>query len=375
MLRRAITKRFIRSNSTATKGVWNEFSKRPESLKINDEALRNSVFGKATDGPAFYRQHNRRQTYKTLDGINETFAMSYNLLNENAVNIYKEVEELEKKLASTTDEAQVQQLKDEIDGLLVEAEKTNPEVLFNAEYADKEALDKSHPVYRHFLEQQWREYDLMVTMQTLEQLHVIPDTLPTLDPKADVKVKFEHNTDERFVGWVRPGHFLPAKAVAQPPTIRIQEFERVEKDTLYSVLLVNPDTPDLERNTFSTTLHYGLVNVPLDHVNNTIYQDKILENEEQHVIKDYVPLVPEKNAQNQRACLWVFRQSKPLDVSQVSGEHFDIRGFTEANGLLPIGAHVWRQVFDRSVKDIRKIYGLGEGRVFHRVRGTRPVLE
>ncbi|KAG7662698.1 MRPL35 [[Candida] subhashii] len=375
MLTRALTKRFIRSNSTLARGVWADFSKRPESLKIKNDALKQGVLGKHLDGPASYTNRDRRAYYKTPLELDETFVMSYEILNEEAANVYKKVEELEKELASTTDEAQIKEIKDQIDNTLIEAEIQNPEVLFNVEYSDSDALDRSHPVYRQFLEQKWRDYDLMLTMQRLEQLHVIPDTLPTVDPKVDVKVKFTHNTDERFVGWIAPGELLPAKAVSQPPTIRIQEYERVDGQNLYTVLIVNPDTPDLEKNSFSTTLHYGLVNYPLDNVNNTIHPAKVLENEEQHVIKDYVPLVPEKNAEKQRACLWVFRQSKQLEVNAVAAEKFDIRSFVQANDLLPVGGYVWRQKFDRSVNEVRDAYGLGRGRVFHRVRGRDPLVE
>ena len=50
-------------------------------------------------------------------------------------------------------------------------------------------------------------------MQRLEQLHVIPDTLPTLVPEADVKVKFSHNVEHEFRDWIAPGSILPTFAV------------------------------------------------------------------------------------------------------------------------------------------------------------------
>ena len=86
----------------------------------------------------------------------------------------------------------------------------------------------------------------------MEQLHVIPDTLPTLVPEADVKVKFSHNVEHEFRDWIAPGSILPTFAVEKPPVVQVQEFDKVEgNERLYTVLLVNPDTPDLEKLVFN----------------------------------------------------------------------------------------------------------------------------
>lgn len=137
--------------------------------------------------------------------------------------------------------------------------------------------------------------------------------------------------------------------------------------------MVNPDTPDLEKNSFSTTLHYALANVLLNNIDNTIDVSKLLNKGDKIVLKDYLPLTPEKNTPAQRACLWVFRQKNELQPTEITRENFDIRSFVESNNLLPIGAHVWRQQFDRSVNEIREKYGLDKGRVFYKERGLAPM--
>ncbi|EGW33494.1 mitochondrial ribosomal protein MRPL35 [Spathaspora passalidarum NRRL Y-27907] len=376
MLRRVVargSKEFRRSNSTSSQKVWSNFSKRSPSLKLSNEAINNNLFGKSTDGPGSMISHSRRAAYHSPNEIDSTFAMAYEILEQKAEDLYNQVEKLEQQLAQTKDEESIKQLKDQIDTLLIRAEIQNPEVMYNSSFNDPDSLDKTQPVYRKALEQKWKKYDLMVTMQRLEQLHVIPDTLPTLEPKCDVKIRFGHNSDSEFSHWIVPGEMLPTIAVSQPPTIKIQEFERVDGKNLYSVLLVNPDTPDLPANSFSTTLHYALANVPLDNVDNTIDPSKLLTKGEEYTLADFEPLVPEKNTPTQRACLWVFRQTKPLDIKPVARKHFDIRTFVQEQGLIPVGAHVWRQGFDRSVNQVREMYGLGKGRVFHRVRGIEPL--
>lgn len=356
---------FRRAQSTAS-GIWSDFSKRALSLAVLNPDIKLLHEINPTEGPASIENLERKLAYHSPVDIDNTFALAYDLLQQESEAKYREIESLQAQEPT-------KETKDRIDELRVQAEKFNPEVLYNAEYFGAHHLDKSQPVYRQLLKEKWQALDLMVLMQRLEQLAVIPDTLPTLVPEVDVKVKFPHNTKNEFSSWVTPGEILPAFAVAKPPTILVQEFDRVDEDQLYTVLIVNPDTPDLASNSFSTTLHYGLANVPLNNVNNTIDTKLLLTAGDKHTFKDYTPLVPEKNAQNQRACLWVFRQAGPVEVSNVESESFDIRGFVANHSLNPVGAHVWRQHFDRSVNEVRSQYGLGKGRVFHRVRDVQPV--
>jgi large subunit ribosomal protein L35 len=365
--------RATRLNSTL--GVWSDFSKRPASLKICDQDIRKGVFNKIseTEGPESITIQERRATYHSPVEIDETFSLAYDLLQKDSNELYQQVDKLNEKINQTTSQQEKNQLINERDQLLVDAEIKNPEVLYNSEYESSETLDRTHPVYRALLKKKWESHGLMVTMQRLEQLHVIPDTLPTLEPSADIQVKFPHNTMSQFSSWIVPGTVLPTKVVNQPPTIKIDQFENVENSGLYSVLLVNPDTPDLTTNSFSTTLHYGLANVSLSNSDNVIDSKKLLEVGDEITFKPYVPLTPEVNAQNQRACLWVFKQNSMLDIKQVECDHFDIRKFVEQHQLTPIGGHVWRQCYDRHVNETREKYGLGKGNVYHRVRKDRPM--
>lgn len=371
---RSVSGKRLFSSSSRILGVWSDFSKRSESLKVENSNIRKDILeGINKDlGPHSIDLLERRLAYHSPLEVDETFKLSYELLEEDSENYYKQIEILKQKLTNAQDK-EAQEIKKEIYDLSIKAEKFNPEVMFKAEYSS-ESLDRTQPVYRDILKKKWESYDLMITMQRLEQLYVIPDTMPTLDPLVDVKVKFPHNTDEEFSSWVTPGEILPSFAVSQPPTIQVQEFDAIEEEQLYTVVVVNPDAPDLSTNSFKTILHYGLANVPLNNVNNTIDTKLIMENKEL-TFKEYEPLLPEKNAQTQRACLWVFRQSKKLPLSgEFEKDNFDIRAFASENELTAVGAHVWRQHFDRSTNKIRSDYGLPKGRVFYRVRRPNPVI-
>lgn len=359
-------------STTAVRSVWSDFTKRPASLKVANDAVRKCLIsGIDPDvGPASITEPAQKTAYHSPLHIDEVFQASYKLLEEQSEKYYSKIDELEAKKATVEDEDLKIKLQKRIDQLRLKAEDKNPEVLYNARFAPG-TMDPTQPVYRKYMKEAWKDYDLMITMQRVEQLKMIPDTLPTFEPTTDVKVKFPHNTEAEFVGAITPGTILPTFAVSRPPQISVTNFDSIQDKALYTVLLVNPDTPDLEANSFSTTLHYGLHNVALDNVNCTI--DPKLDSDP-HVFKSYEPLVPEKNAQLQRACLWVLKQSQPLhNVTVEKTSKFDIRAFVEKHALVPVGAHIWRQQFDRSVNAIRAEYGLPAGRVFARVRRPHPM--
>lgn len=356
------------SNSTkltAEVGIWNNYSIRPSSLKLinqkkQDDSL-NSI--KPGEGLESMKGQEINSAYNSPIAINETFKDAYEILQNKSKKIYNKINKIEKTKNT-----------EKIDKLLIKAEQFNPEVLYNQTFhSDK--LDVSQPVYRDYLRKQWESYDLMITMQRLESLHVIPDTLPTLVPKVDVKIKFPHNiTHPEFQSWITPGTILPSFAVSQPPTIKITDFDNINnEDQLYTILVVNPDTPDLSKNSFKTVLHYALSNVSLNNVDNTITTEKLLNMEHNWLINDYTPLTPEKNVPTQRACMWVFKQQDKILADIIDKENFNIRKFTNKFNLTPIGAHVWRQKFDRSVNEVRESYGIPKGKVFHRVRRDVPL--
>lgn len=355
--------RFVRLFASRPRalGVWSDFKTRSSSLKLLDGKVHRDLFeGSEDSSPASIVDKSVRAGYHSPPLIDDVFKLAYNVLEEDSQTIYSKI--ASEKLTTKN-----------LEQLLAKAEETNPEVLHNVAF-NLDKVDKSQPVYRKYLQKKWESYALMVTMQRLEQLHVIPDTMATLDPAVDVRVKFGHNTNTEFSDWVAPGTRMPAFAVEKPPTIEIQEFSVPDGHSgLYSVLLVNPDSPELSTNSYKTALNYGLFNVPLTYTDNAITPGKLLTNP-QWIFKKYQPLLPEKNAPTQRACLWVFRQEKELSAVEFNSDNFDVRAFADANRLNAVGAHVWRQDFDRSINQVREKYGLPKGNVYHRVRGTSPLM-
>lgn len=192
-------------------------------------------------------------------------------------------------------------------------------------------------MYRYLAKQKWSDRELLVLMQRLETLSVIPDTEPTLDPKVQVQLQFPGSQNK----WVEPGAILPCAVAIHPPHLVVQEFENTSGNGLYTVLIVDPDTPDLDNDSYNTTLHWALSNIPLS------INDSFVNPEKSTELISYLPPTPSKNSGTHRYAVWVYRQSDKIDPTAIPNglitrEKFDIRNTSKMLNLQPVGAHLWR---------------------------------
>ncbi|CAI4058863.1 hypothetical protein SKDZ_04G5230 [Saccharomyces kudriavzevii ZP591] len=366
MLQRSIHTTRVLKNSDATIHIWSDFTKRPSSLSIQSPKVKDYLFQKrpSLDPPSIRRRSNRIK-YSSPEHIDEIFKMSYDFLEQRSNKFYE--------LANKTSNP----LKKDV--LLTKAEINNPEVQYNFQFNGKldnikSIIDYDVPVYRHLGKQHWESYGQMLLMQRLETLAAIPDTLPTLVPRAEVNVKFPFSTGVNK--WIEPGEFLSSSVTSMCPAFKVQEYDYVDVERqLYTILIVNPDVPDLNKDSFKMALCYGLVNVKLSYNDNLVDPRKFNSS---NIVADYLPPVPEKNAGKQRFVVWVFRQPLAadnqnsnlleIDKEQINRDDFDVRRFTKKYNLDPVGAHLWRSEWDANVAVVREKYGLPSGRVFSRVR-------
>ncbi|VVT48377.1 mitochondrial 54S ribosomal protein mL38 [Magnusiomyces paraingens] len=337
---------------------------KPSSFTIKNPKMRKAVLQgyKEFSGPPSLKSRTSRARYTTPIGLDEVFPLAYNILQEHQQKLYSKATDLKQQICSTpqTDLESVKYLKSELSKTLISAEIDNPEVQYNYKIGQ---IDWEQPVYRHLAKHEWLNYDLLVLMQRLESLSVIPDTEPTLDPKVQVKLQFPGYVNK----YVTPGAMLPSVVCSRPPYLEIQEFEEVAQDCLYTVVIVDPDTPDLENDSYTTTLHWAVSNIPLS------LSEPVVELEKSDELLTYIPPIPEKNTGNHRYSVWVYRQNEKIDIKSipnnlVSRENFKIRDFSSQLNLTAVGAHLWRCHFDRSTEKVREKYGLQSGRVFTRTR-------
>ncbi|KAK9234909.1 phosphatidylethanolamine-binding protein [Lipomyces kononenkoae] len=251
----------------------------------------------------------------------------------------------------------------DIEKLRITAEINNPEVIHQFNSGNS---DMKFPVYRHLARQKWEQDDRLLLMDRLESMKVIPDTLATFYPHVDLKIRFPGTTSH----WIDPGRIMSTGVTAQAPEFSIQIFE--DKPKLYTIVILDPDTPDLENDSYKHTLHYILADVKI--TGNEPLVDKSLARE----LVPYLPPHPEKNSGFHRYVVWVFEQpgGERLAVQQRKGkgqididsllerDGFDIRLFRSAHGLKAVGAHFWRNGYDSKTDGVREKFGLGPGNVY-----------
>lgn len=337
-----------------------------KSMKIQNEVMRRAVLeGEWKEGPPSFKTRKARLGYHSPIGLKEVFPEALKVVQKDSQAHYAMAKDLQEELKEVKGRKSAQKIKKEINKHLVRAELHNPEVLYNHTIQKN---DFNIPIFRYLAEREWKSYDMLLLMQRLESLHVIPDTMPTLDPRAAVSLQFPGVINK----WVEPGKIVRNEVCAKRPILKIQEFEPIAPESLYTVLVVDPDTPDYENDSFKTTLHWAVSNVPLSNV------DHVVDVSRSDELVGYLPPHPEKNSPTHRYCVWVFRQETAnadtnvrrikVDNEDVERDYFDIRYFAEKYGLDPVGAHVWRCTFDRSTLDVRSKFGLGQGNVYSRVR-------
>src|SRR6478609_6840088 len=113
----------------------------------------------------------------------------------------------------------------------------------------------SKPIYRYLADRKWRKMDYKILVQRLNQFDIVPDLLPKFDPVMDVKISFRGRTTS-------PGTILECTTTEVAPTLKLQVFDAGER--LLSVVVVDSDVPDVEKDWFSRRCHFMAVNIPWD---------------------------------------------------------------------------------------------------------------
>lgn len=316
------------------------------SLRNSSSRIIKAIYeGVPATGPPSLRTRWSRLRYKSPEHMQPAFEEALKIINKDSEN---------QKIAAQN--ASSSQVREE---LYAKSDIYNPEVQYN-DFVNY--VDLSNPTYKLLAKRRWLRRSMPTMMQRIEQLHVIPDTLPTLMPEAETKIKFLLPK----LDFIDPGAWVRNDICMRTPQISISDFSLPAGTSgHYTVAIVNPDIPDLENDSFNTDLHFLATNVEASLAN------PIANWAKSSVLKPYMPPVPEKNAPGQRMCVWVMRQenghSSNLENKELVSE-FDLRSFVSEQNLRPVSAFVWRSKWDYTSPAVREKLGLPRGRVFYRAR-------
>ncbi|KAK9468836.1 phosphatidylethanolamine-binding protein [Lipomyces arxii] len=347
-----------------------------KSLKASPQMRTSLLEWRQNIPPISLRTERAKKAYRRPIGLNAAFEKALKVLTVDKHEKYERILRLTDKVegiinqfnVKAIDEIPVQKKRSEayltaglIRKLRIDAEINFPEVTSQFEMGK---FDMRLPVYQHLVRARWEKNDRLLLIDRMESMHVIPDTLPTLYPQVDVKVRFPGTN----TFWIDPGRVMSTGVTASEPKFSIQMFEDSTK--LFTIVIVDPDTPDLLTDSYKTTLHYILSDISIS--GNSPLVDKANANE----LVSYLPPHPEKNSGYHRYAVWVFEQPncEPLSTEKLASfdlqnrDSFDIRRFSQLYGLKAVGAHFWRNKYDSRTESVREKYGLPQGLVYSHKR-------
>jgi len=271
-------------------------------------------------------------------------------------------------------DVELEKMLEKLNILEVQSQINLPSVRWTVNNAMANMSKLSH---RYLAEQKWRkEGDLDLLMERIYQMNVVPDVLPVLKPSIDLHViarttPKEFHESKKVQQVVEPGIFLKSKQTIIPPKLRVNVFHPDVR--LYTMLLVDPDVPNPESESFTTFLHWMKPNIALSATSPSLL------NLNTHT--KYIPPHPQRGTPYHRYVTLLLPQpprargrsdytlaaasrageiptSMHLDIPVVPDVErlgFDVRGFVQKwnlNGAKGGGAHMWREVWDESVSII-----------------------
>lgn len=290
-----------------------------------------------------------------------------------------------KKLYGLTDSSpRIVRMQGYIDELKLNMDKNNPRIKYS--YDNKLKIDPYRKIYQHWDEQKWRELKRMILMQRIEQMNVVPDIIPSIDPIIDVSLRFRRKN-------VPHGAKVLAKNATRYPSVQVKQFD--SKKRLVTVLVVDPDKPNLEKNGFDYYLQWMVTNCEISIENPMVIGVSTTHNGRDEVAPYEVPYV-HKGEDYHRYCLFILEQNGRMEIggkpdkpikskseakggetpapaeakegeaavpagkskeSRIQRLGFNLRSFIAKNDLKVIGADLWRVEFDNTMIDVMKQLG------------------
>ncbi|PVU97132.1 hypothetical protein BB560_002636 [Smittium megazygosporum] len=273
--------------------------------------------------------------------VNPAYEEALKIIDNYHNKCLENIKKLESQLKDCASSEERESIERQILVQSVESERHFNEVKWNARNRN---FDLSKPVYRALKEEAFRKRPLEVVMQRAYQMFVIPDLI---DPSkfesasAQLDLTFDSLQDDP----IESGIIIQAEKVVNPPKINFIPFHTDSK--LYTILLVDPDSPDQQSQSFKQKCHFAACNVPFDIYNNKYDPETMGE-----VAISYIPPHPEDGTKIHRYVYLVLKQGKngnvqinPSDIPKT----IETRSFCEKLDLSPVAVTFFRSEWDPSV--------------------------
>ncbi|KZF26655.1 putative mitochondrial large ribosomal subunit YmL35 [Xylona heveae TC161] len=225
--------------------------------------------------------------------------------------------------------------------------------------------DMNRPIYRYLADKKWREYQRPLIVQRITQMNVVPDILPHLDPVADVRLAFRRHN-------IQPGQFVDSRVSESPARLKVQVFDKGER--FVTVAVVDPDVPNLEKDSFDYRCHFLAANIPISPTSTSIPLSRLSQDS---TILPWLPPFAQKGSPYHRLSVFVLEQpnGQKIETAQkaVERDGFNLRSFADKNSLKPIGAHLFRTQWDEGTAAVMARAGLEGADIELRRKRVEPL--
>lgn len=225
------------------------------------------------------------------------------------------------------------------------------------------------PIYRYLADQKWRGYPRKILVQRITQMKVVPDVVPHCDPILDTKLYFGRSL-------IQPGDYVNSQVSTKAPKLNVQMFESGEK--LVTILVVDPDVPNLEKDSFDCRAYYLAVNVPLSAISTKVDLSQL--STESQLVLPWEPPVAQRGSPYHRLSVIILEQkdAQPLDIAhfkanETNRDDMFVRRLLKLYHLKPIGAHLFRTIWDSNMLDVMREVGFHEADMELRRKSIQPL--
>ncbi|CAK9787416.1 PEBP-like protein [Cutaneotrichosporon oleaginosum] len=185
-------------------------------------------------------------------------------------------------------------------------------------------------VMRELAQRAWRrDGGLDLLMQRLFQLGVVPDMLPDILPTADMTVSAGSGEA------IEAGNILPPSSLKEAPRVHVQLFDHPttpsaahpNPEAKYTLLVVDPDSPDHENHTFTQRVHYAKTDITLSVLSGATDLMAAPGTE----LLAYEPIAPAKGSGKHRFVFLLVKQGDVLHP--VTRDNFTLRQYLSEHKL------------------------------------------
>lgn len=234
------------------------------------------------------------------------------------------------------------------------------------------------PIYRHLADKKWRSYKRNVLVQRLTQMNVVPDVLAAIDPVVSTQLMFGRRK-------VPHGEIVDSRVSEIAPFLNIQPYDQGER--LYTIAVINPDVPNVKKDGYDFRCHYLASNIRISPTETMVRLGDL--SEESQVILPWLAPYSQKGLPYQRLAVVIMEQtareptaestgprSQEIDVAKIKAaqrytqrHNFILKSFATTQKLTPVGADLFRTVYDEGTAGVMERAGIPGGNVeFKRMR-------